>query len=64
MVRWRYQAVRTILVTAFSWRLLVARVEQRLPVRRRAAREAEAYRAVVKTAIEYDPIADSQPGIA
>lgn len=60
----KYQMVRAILVTAFSWRLLLASIERLLPVRRRAAREAEAYRAVIRTALEYDPVAHAQPGIA
>jgi GT2 family glycosyltransferase len=50
-----YLAVRLILLVAFAWRLLLARVEQVLPVRKRPAREAEAYWAVLEAAVRYRP---------
>lgn len=59
-----YQTVRAILVMAFGWRLLLTRLERVLPMRRRASREADAYRAVIRAALDYNPLADVQPGIS
>lgn len=50
-----YLAVKAILFVAFVWRLALATLERVLPVRRRPAREAEAYLAVIGEAIRYRP---------
>lgn len=50
-----YLALRVILFFGFSWRLIVATIEKVLPVRKRPAREAEAYWAVMNEAVRYRP---------
>ena len=50
-----YVALRVILFAGFSWRLLLATIEKVLPVRKRPAREAEAYLAVMADALRYRP---------
>jgi GT2 family glycosyltransferase len=57
-----YLAVKAILFVAFLWRLLLATVEKVLPVRKRPAREAEAYLAVLAESIRYrPPVGDARP---
>jgi GT2 family glycosyltransferase len=56
--RLSYQAVRATLIVAFACRLVVATIEKVLPVRKRPAREAEAYLAVIREAISYRPPVD------
>jgi GT2 family glycosyltransferase len=50
-----YLLLRVILFSGFLWRLVLATVEKALPVRRRPAREAEAYLAVMLDAVRYRP---------
>lgn len=50
-----YLAVKGILLVAFAWRLGLATLERVLPLRRRPAREAEAYAAVLAETLRYSP---------
>jgi GT2 family glycosyltransferase len=50
-----YLAVKGILLVAFVCRLFLATLERFVPIRRRPAREAEAYRAVIVEALRYQP---------
>ena len=50
-----YLAVKGILLVAFVCRLFLATLERLVPIRRRPAREAEAYRAVIVEALRYQP---------
>lgn len=50
-----YVAVKGILLVAFAWRLLLSTVERIVPIRRRPAREVEAYRAVIAETLRYRP---------
>jgi hypothetical protein len=53
--RTSYLAVKVTLLLAFAWRLLIASVARVLPLSRRPAREAEAYRAVLAETLRYHP---------
>ena len=50
-----FLAVKAILLVAFAWRLCLATVERVLPVRKRQAREADAYKAVLLETLRYHP---------